>query len=135
MSFLGDFLRDHKQQKGVDDKKTDSNTGQPYEYHECYSNITIYIYSSKALSKEQRKEIFSTVKDGIRHNDIAEKISVEIMRRTQIMKIPSVKKTPEFVSVNRYTYSTRRHLKKVPFYFLYIKCCIYIFLISLHIFC
>ena len=99
MSFLGDFLRDHKQQKGVDDKKTDSNTGQPYEYHECYSNITIYIYSSKALSKEQRKEIFSTVKDGIRHNDIAEKISVEIMRRTQIMKIPSVKKTSEFVSV------------------------------------
>ena len=99
MSFLRDFLRNYKQQKGVDDKKTDSYTGHPYEYHEFYENIPIYIYSSKALSKEQKREIFSAVKDGIRHNDIAEKISVEIMRRTQIMKIPSVKKTSEFVSV------------------------------------
>lgn len=99
MSFLGDFLRNYKQQKGVDDKKTDSHTGHPYEYHEFYKNIPIFIYSSKALSKEQKREIFSAVKDGIRHNDIAEKIGVEIMRRTQIMKIPSVKKTSEFVSV------------------------------------
>lgn len=99
MSFLSDFLRNYNQQKGVDDKKTNSNTGHPYEYHEFYGDIPIFIYSSKALSKEQKREIFSAVKDGIRHNDIAEKISVEIMRRTRIMKIPSVKKTSEFISV------------------------------------
>ena len=99
MSFLSDFLRNYNQQKGVDDKKTNSNTGHPYEYHEFYRDIPIFIYSSKALSKEQKREIFSAVKDGIRYNDIAEKISVEIMRRTRIMKIPSVKKTSEFISV------------------------------------
>ena len=70
-----------------------------YTKDEFYGDIPIFIYSSKSLSKEQKREIFSAVKDGIRHNDIAEKISVEIMRRTRIMKIPSVKKTSEFISV------------------------------------
>ncbi len=101
MSFFDTlFKRQTQQEETAIPEVVRSFSGRRrYTYAKNYKNFEIRIKSDEELSEEQQQTIFSTVKDGINHNEISEKIGVNVMINTGIMKRPCINITSKYVEV------------------------------------
>lgn len=97
MSFFNKLFKKQRQPKGSTSQEVASNSSssKKYTYVKSKKNFTVRINTDKELSEEQQSTIFSTVKNGVSHNEIPSKICVNIMLETGIMYPVTLNITPE----------------------------------------